>query len=186
MLFSMMPLCLSAEITFRKKPTQHATRHQPTRNHNNQFNIADKPMFNIDMNNNSYTLTKQITPVNKTTEINFIPKTPAISNGHNVSYINTDTKTESVTKQHINGNSTNYYRQYAPTQTSSQIVSYNAHTSVDAYKTHQPFAENVKSVEVGMRQNMVAPPTEGPISDIILPLLLLAGIYAIVLRNKNN
>ena len=107
------------------------------------------------------------------------------SRKHNVSYLTIDTKTEKSGQQHIQGSSSNYYHSYAPNQTSSQSVAYNHHSTMKAHSSHdlQPFEETT-TVGIGKQQNAYGPPVEGPISDVILPLLLLAGGYVIFLKSK--
>ena len=107
--------------------------------------------------------------------------------GNSVSYLSIENNPTSTYRQTIGGNGTNYYHRYSKTTTQSQQVSYNNHIAMKSYNVanRDPFDGGEVINTSSARYSQMGPPEEGPISDIIWPLLLFVGISLLKLRVKN-
>lgn len=87
-----------------------------------------------------------------------------------------------------NSAQTSYYHRYTTTSTSTQNVSFHGPTTIKAYNpaNNQPFNEANNTIAVGPTQYSFGPPAEGPIGDVIFPLLIFIGIYILKLKYSCN
>ena len=105
----------------------------------------------------------------------------------NTSYLSIEHQERTTSNLHINNNTANYYHRYSPANSVEQRVSYNEPTGMRPYNvsSKEPFSEENK-VNVSTTQNAWGgPPSEGPVGDAFLPILILAGLY-IFIRKKQN
>ncbi len=167
---TLLPMSIGAEITLRKGTRSTIIRTQqrvqPTNRNNFDAIYAIQPeKKNISYQHNSYTKPQK-----------------QVTQGYDVSYFSTGTQVKTSTKLHINNSNhgAKYYKYDA------LEVNNNSIGSVTTYKAPslQPFNEDVKDVTTGSVQYAFGPPTEGPISDIIFPLLCFVCLYIVVKRKK--
>ncbi len=169
LLFSTIAVCVSADITFRSPEDNLKTLNYDIRTRHS----IKAQSHNIIISPEQYNTTN-IT-LNKPTK------------GYDKSYLSIETQKQSTSHLSINGNNENYYHRYALTNSSSQIVTYNNYTGMKPYNisSEEPFSEENK-VNVSATQNAWGgPPTEGPVGDAFLPLLILAGLYIFIQKKQN-
>ena len=129
-----------------------------------------------------------LTPVIGSAKIELrTPKTPYKTKNikSNFSILSIDNNTPATPNQTIGNNNSNYYRQYKPTSTINQNISYNNHITIESnFNDNTPFNEDA-IVNTAPKQYAFGPPDKGPIGDVIWPLLIFVGIYLIKLRIKS-
>lgn len=166
----LLPMSIGAEITLRKgsKNAKVRTQQRVQTTNKNDFDAIyeiQPEKKNISYQNHTYTKPKK-----------------QVAQGYDVSYFSAGTQVETSTKLHINNTNhgVKYYRYDAPEVTSNNIA------PVTTYKAPslQPFNEEVKNIEIGSTQYAYGPPSEGPISDLIFPLLCFACLYIATKRKQ--
>jgi hypothetical protein len=98
-----------------------------------------------------------------------------------VSYLSIENNQYTTSRRNrMTSKNTNYYQRYSPVYSQSTNISYNNHITVKSYNVanRAPFEGDAASVQTSSsKYSQFGPPEEGPISDVIWPLLLCIGIY---------
>lgn len=119
----------------------------------------------------------------------YIEQTAPKYNYQPASYLTNDTYQgrRQQYRQNFYSSSQSYYHRYAPTSTTIQNVSYTQHTTIKTYNlaNNQPFEDGNSVIKTGPTQFAYGPPEEGPIGDIIFPMLIFIGIYLWKLKLEN-
>lgn len=168
----LLPISIEAEVTLRKgkKSTIISTqqRMQPTNRNNFDAIYAIQPeKKNISYQHNSYTKPQK-----------------QVTQGYDVSYFSVGTQIETSQKLHINNhNQSAKYHKYDVSMVTNLS---NVESGITTYATPtlQPFNDEDKNVDITSVQYAFGPPTEGPISDIIFPLLCFVCLYIVVKKKK--
>lgn len=86
----------------------------------------------------------------------------------------------------LNGKNSSFYHQYTPQKSIGTNVTYTNHITMKTYNpaNNTPFDGGDAVVTTGFTQYAYGPPAEGPISDVILPLLLFTAVY-LSIKRKN-
>lgn len=161
------PWTISAEITLRKGSyNTYAPKMQSARH-----NVFDD-IFTVQPETKHYNISQQ----NNT----YIKPQKQVRQGHNVSYLSSQTQNQTPTRQYVTGNSQDvkYYR-YEIDNTLSRI---DESLTASQNPSLKPFNEQI--IETAPSQYAYGPPVEGPVSDVILPLLCFIGLY-IVTKKRN-
>ena len=126
--------------------------------------------------------------LNKTKHNTRIEQIGYKSNNQPASYITEETH-QNRKQQRLNiygSTETSYYRQYTPTGTTTQNLSFNQHTTIKTYNpaNNQPFNDGNAVIKTGPTQYAYGPPAEGPVSDVIIPLLLFVSLYIVAIKRN--
>lgn len=117
-----------------------------------------------------------------------IERTNCHFTNHHNSYLTDEVKhnTQVGQKTTLHGRETTYYHRYTPQKSVSTTVSYSNHIAMKSYNpsNNTPFEGGDAVVAIGFTQYAYGPPAEGPVSDVIIPLLLFVSLYIVAIKRN--
>lgn len=115
-----------------------------------------------------------------------IERTNNHTTNHHNSYLTDEVKhnTQVGHKTTLYGSQTSYYHRYTPQKSVATTVNYSNHIAMKSYNpsNNTPFDGGDAVVATGFTQYAYGPPAEGPVSDVIIPLLLFITLYIAIKR----
>lgn len=112
------------------------------------------------------------------------------SKGRSYDILNTNNKINTPSSTTLqNNNSSSYYRSYGINHNTTQNVTYNAPTQMEQLTINTaestPFGDVISTGDIMRVDRDNKPKDPAPLSDVAIPLLLIAGVYvAIKLKAK--